>query len=73
MFMNSKRFRLVGVAIFGAVMALLAAPGLALAAGYLDPGSGSTIVQGLIAGVAVVCRYLRKIKSFFVRSDGAAG
>ncbi len=65
-----KSVRLSGLVVLGAIGALLVAPGEASAAGYLDPGSGSTIVQGLIAGVAVVCRYFRKIKSFFVRQPG---
>lgn len=56
--------------VFVTVAAIFAAPGAAFAAGYLDPGSGSTIVQGIIAGVAIICRYARKVKSFFVRSGG---
>ena len=36
-------------------------------AGYLDPGSGSTLVQGIIAVFAAVARFFRKIGSFFRR------
>ena len=40
---------------------------------YLDPGTGSIILQGLIAGLAaaavVMKTYWYKIKSFFVKSD----
>lgn len=34
-------------------------------AGYLDPGSGSTLVQGIIAVLAAISRFFRKIGSFF--------
>lgn len=34
-------------------------------AGYLDPGSGSTLVQGIVAVFAAVSRFFRKIASFF--------
>lgn len=40
---------------------------------YLDPGTGSMLLQGLIAGLAatsvVVGRYWYKLKSYFVRSS----
>lgn len=40
---------------------------------YLDPGSASLIVQGLIAGIASVATaislYWTKIKSFFYRNS----
>lgn len=40
---------------------------------YLDPGTGSMLLQGLIAGLAatsvVVGRYWYKVKSYFVRSS----
>ena len=40
---------------------------------YLDPGTGSIILQGLIAGLAaaavVMKTYWYKIKSFFGKSD----
>ncbi len=38
-------------------------------AGYLDPGSGSTLVQGIIAFFASISRFLRKIGSFFKRGE----
>ena len=38
---------------------------------YLDPGTGSMLLQGLIAGLAafisVVSIYWQKVKSFFVK------
>ncbi len=34
-------------------------------AGYLDPGSGSTLVQGVVAILAVVGRVRAKIRGFF--------
>lgn len=34
-------------------------------AGYLDPGSGSTLVQGIIAFFASIGRFFKKIGSFF--------
>jgi len=38
---------------------------------YLDPGTGSMLLQGLLAGVMVVCTALgifwRRIKDFFYR------
>lgn len=43
---------------------------------YLDPGTGSMLLQGLIAGLAatsvVVGRYWYKVKSYFVRSNDRA-
>lgn len=40
---------------------------------YLDPGTGSMLLQGLIAGLAatsvVVGRYWYKLRSYFVRSS----
>lgn len=40
---------------------------------YLDPGTGSIILQGLLAGIAValgVARaYWQRIKAFFARAD----
>ena len=43
----------------------LLCPDSAYAAGYLDPGSGSTIAQGAIAVIAGISRFFRKIKNFF--------
>ena len=38
---------------------------------YLDPGTGSMLLQGLIAGIAVFASvlsiYWQKVKSFFVK------
>ena len=38
---------------------------------YLDPGTGSMLLQGLIAGIMVVCTtvgiFWRRIKGFFSR------
>ena len=40
---------------------------------YLDPGTGSMLLQGLIAGLAatsvVIGRYWYKLKSYFVRTN----
>ena len=34
-------------------------------AGYLDPGSGSTLVQGIIAVIAAAKRFWRKLIGIF--------
>ena len=40
---------------------------------YLDPGTGSMLLQGLIAGLAVFISvlsiYWQKVKSFFIKKD----
>ena len=40
---------------------------------YLDPGTGSMLLQGLIAGIAVFTSvlsiYWQKVKSFFVKEE----
>lgn len=58
--------RRVGLA---AVALLVSAPGHA----YIDPGTGSILLQGLLAGIAValgVARaYWQRIKAFFARAD----
>ena len=40
---------------------------------YLDPGTGSMLVQGLIGGIAVVMSFLsiywQKVKAFFVKQE----
>ena len=40
---------------------------------YLDPGTGSMLLQGLIAGLAafisVLSIYWQKVKSFFVKKE----
>ena len=41
---------------------------------YLDPGTGSLVIQGIIAGIlsagAIIKLYWYKLKSYFVRSEG---
>lgn len=49
-----------------AVFSLLPTDALA---GYLDPGSGSTLVQGIIAFFAAISRFFRKIGSIFKRGE----
>ncbi|WP_165176331.1 hypothetical protein [Desulfovibrio sp. ZJ369] len=39
-------------------------------AGYLDPGSGSTLVQGIIAAIAAIKRFWRKIIGIFTSKKG---
>ena len=40
---------------------------------YLDPGTGSILLQGLIGGIAVVMSFLSlywfKVKAFFVKKE----
>jgi hypothetical protein len=40
---------------------------------YLDPGTGSVLLQGLIGGLAVVISFLsiywQKVKAFFVKRE----
>ena len=40
---------------------------------YLDPGTGSMLLQGLIAGLAVIMSFLsiywQKVKSFFIKKE----
>ena len=40
---------------------------------YLDPGTGSMLIQGLIAGIAAIISfssiYWQKIKAFFVKQE----
>ena len=65
-----KRTGAVEAALIAAAMLLWTAPAHA----YLDPATGSILLQGLIAGVAgvfVVLRlYWARVKAFF-RKDGA--
>jgi hypothetical protein len=53
------------------VLGLLATPGVAHA--YIDPGTGSLVLQGLIAAVAaagvVIRGYWYRIKGWFRRAD----
>lgn len=58
---------------------LVAACGIAAfpsaAWGYVDPGAGSLLLQGLLgalaAGVAVASAYWRKVRDFIVRRTAA--
>lgn len=51
--------------LFALLLALaLCAPAEAHA-GYLDPGSGSTLAQGIIAGIAAIKRFWKKLLSAF--------
>jgi hypothetical protein len=40
---------------------------------YLDPGTGSMLIQGLIAGFAMIISFLsiywQKVKAFFVKQE----
>ena len=64
--------RTLEAALFAAAMLLWIAPAHA----YLDPATGSIILQGLIAGVAgvvVVARlYWARVKAFFRKDDAGA-
>lgn len=64
--MNGK----VLVSLLAAVFFVVASPAYA----YLDPGTGSMILQGLIggiaAGAAVISIYFQKIKAFFQKLSG---
>ena len=62
---TKKRTGLVLLAM-GAVLLCLATD--AQAAGYLDSGAGSTVVQGIIASLAAVSRFFNKIKRLFTRA-----
>lgn len=41
-------------------------------AGYLDPGSGSTLAQGLVAAIAALGRWWRKFLSIFGKGSSNA-
>jgi hypothetical protein len=40
---------------------------------YLDPGTGSMLIQGLVGGIAVVTSFIsiywHKVKAFFVKEE----
>ena len=40
---------------------------------YLDPGTGSMLLQGLVAGLAAIISFLsiywQKVKSFFIKKE----
>lgn len=63
-----------GASALPGVLLLLALPQDALA--YIDPGTGSLVVQGLIAGAAaaaaLVRHYWYSIKGFFRRGGAAS-
>ena len=44
---------------------------------YLDPGTGSMLLQGLIAGLAVIMSFLsiywQKVKAFFGKEEADTG
>lgn len=77
-----KRLRTVATLAFGYLLVLLAVPGRAQA--YLDPGTGSYLIQVLLAALlavgVTVKVYWRSISGFFRRrfagnrepADGAA-
>lgn len=56
--------------LLAGMFVILASPAYA----YLDPGTGSLILQGLIggiaAGLAVISVYFRKIKAFILQLFG---
>ena len=60
----------------GALPALLLLALSSDAAAYIDPGTGSLVVQGLIAGAAaaavVIRGYWYRIRAFFRRDKAAA-
>lgn len=55
---------IVPVIIFLVAYSILCFPETAQA-GYLDPGSGSTLVQGIIAAIAAVKRFWGNILGLF--------
>lgn len=81
MLQNSPgRFTTIGAAAAGrwrywCAVGLLLLGTMQSAHAYLDPGTGSILLQGLIAGVAATAAYIgiywRRIKAFFSRSPGS--
>jgi hypothetical protein len=67
---GGKSMKRLGSATLAAAALLLIATSDAHA--YLDPGTGSMLLQGLVAGVAaasvVLGTYWHKVKAFFSRS-----
>jgi len=57
--------RLSNIVCFGAIMGLLTTPAYA----YLDPGTGSMILQAIVGAIAVgaasASMYWHRLKSFF--------
>jgi hypothetical protein len=60
------------VAAFAPAAAIAAGQPLEIRVAYLDPGTGSLILQALVAGLAgavvVITTYWQKIRAFFRRS-----
>ena len=58
-----------------ALPVFLALPASAYA--YIDPGTGSILIQGLIAGLAFIAAFWRRIRNFFSswrrKSDSSSG
>ena len=63
-----KTNKRIGLSVLATGMVLLCLSSDALAAGYLDSGAGSTVVQGIIASLAAVSRFFNKIKQIFAKS-----
>ena len=77
---RSRRIRVVAwfgvglvAAVFTPVAAIAAGQPLEIRIAYLDPGTGSLILQALVAALAgavvVVTSYWQKIRAFFRRSS----
>ena len=77
---RSRRIRVVAwfgvglvAAVFTPVAAIAAGQPLEIRVAYLDPGTGSLILQALVAALAgavvVVTSYWQKIRAFFRRSS----
>jgi len=65
------------VAAFTPIAAIAAGQPLEIRVAYLDPGTGSLILQALVAGLAgavvVITTYWQKIRAFFRRSPRNSG
>ncbi len=70
---RSTEYQRAPVLTVAALALLVASPSHA----YLDPGTGSIILQGLIAGMAVgiglLRRYWQQFKSYVARQMGRSG
>ncbi len=77
---RSRRIRVVAwfgvglvAAVFTPLAAIAAGQPLEIRVAYLDPGTGSLILQALIAALAgavvVITSYWQKIRTFFRRSS----
>lgn len=58
------------VAIYAALACVVSTPAYA----YLDPGTGSMILQGIIGAIAIGAAYIsmfwHRVKGFFSRAEG---